>query len=225
MPARRALLVASPDIPNDDLPGARQDVHNYESFLLSIEGGAWEAHEVSKLFNPSKADLLRNVSAMSAADYAFITFSGHGAHHVNNNLYETSLLLTASETCYVYEINPKNSRQFLVIDSCRAIVRLMSEALHSRAMAFANEARPVITRQQARALFDDSMIAADQGRVVAYSCKVGQTAGESAAGGVFSRALVNESAAWALNADPNRILPVKEAFDLAKTETYRINAP
>jgi hypothetical protein len=224
MPTRRALLIASPDIPNDLLPGARQDVSNFETFLLSLEGGSWNRSEITKLFNPTKTDLLRAVYAMQGTDYAFITFSGHGAHHSSKELNDTSLQLTRVETCYVSEVNPQNERHTLIVDTCRALVQIKEELL-KRAFA-ANEAvGGKISVQQSRGLFDDAFAAADAGRVVAYSCQVGQAAGESASGGVFSRALVDEASAWATQASSRQVLSVKDAFTLAQTKTYRTNAP
>lgn len=224
MPTRRALLIASPDIPNETLPGARQDVYNFENFLLSLEGGAWDQDEITKLFNPTKTDLTQSVRAMAGSDYAFITFSGHGAHHVNNELNDTSLKLTRYESCYVFEVNPQNKRHTLIVNTCRAIVQITEEIL-KRAMFAANAARAEITRQQARALFDETFSAADEGRVIAYSCKVGQAAGESSSGGYFSRALVGEASAWANQAAAKQVLSVKDTFDLAQAKTYKVNAP
>ena len=224
MPTRRALLAASPDDSNSTLPGARQDVYNYEEFLLSIEGGAWEQNEIIKLFNPAKAEFLRSVASLSFADYVFIAFSGHGEHHVGKQLYETSLHLTATESCYVYEINPNNKRHFVAIDTCRAVVSV-KQVLDERVVAMANAARPQITRQQARALFDETFASAEEGRVVAYSCKVDQAAGETPSGGFFSKSLVDESAKWAMAARSMAVLSVRESFDLAQSKTYKLNAP
>jgi hypothetical protein len=227
MKTRRAILVASPDIPNELLPGARRDVENFADFLTSLEGGAWENAEISKLFNPTKAELLQTVRYASWLDYVFLTFSGHGCHRVGHELSETSLTLTATESCNVLEINPRNERHFLIVDACRAIVReTETEGLIRRKMVLANAAmRPTITREQARALFDDAVAAADAGRVVAYSCQIGQAAGESQSGGVFSRSLVREAASWAYDAPSNAVLSAKEGFDLAQAKTYELNAP
>ena len=225
MSTRRALLVASPDIPNDVLPGARIDVENFADFLTSLEGGAWERAEIRQLFNPTKTELLQAVRELSWVDYAFLTFSGHGCHRVSRELSETSLKLTTNESCNVVEVNPRNDRHLLVIDACRAIVREPDRFIRSRLTAMANALPRTITREKARSLFEDAYSAADAGHAVIYSCKVGQAAGESQYGGYFSRSLVGVSSSWACSASPNEVLSVRSAFDLAQTKTFDLNAP
>jgi len=190
MPTRRALLVASPDA-HDLLPGARQDVSNYEDFLRSTEGGAWEHGEITKLFNPTKKNLFDAVSALSGYDYVFITFSGHGTHHVGKDLSESSVELNKYESCYVYEINPRNKRHLVVVDSCRAVVSI-TEELIKRSLTALNAAMTEITRDQSRRLLTHDCQREAQrhhgsGRGISTSRRAAHKGRQWAAGATFRR--------------------------------------
>src|SRR3954469_9618417 len=113
---RRALIIASPDTKHGSLPGARKDIDHFRNFLISDTGGAWESHEIVTLQNPFHADVKRELGKMSASGYAFVTFSGHGSHHVGKGLNETSLCLNNTDETYVYGLNPGNKRHLVVVD-------------------------------------------------------------------------------------------------------------
>lgn len=222
---RQALLVASPNAGNQALPGARLDVENIKEYLLSTTGGAWEESEISTVLDPTKAQLDTALNKLRYVDYAFITFSGHGFHSVGRSQSETRICLTRTEECSVQDINPRNNRHFVVIDACRAIVRIQLNEERSMNFSRAN-AMKYASRQDIRAAFDAAVMAAEMGRVVAYSCGINQSAGEdSTFGGVFSSELVSEASRWSISANPRAILHVPEAFRLAEAATYRKNAP
>lgn len=226
---RKALLVASPEVPGlNNLPGARADVINFQNYLVTSEGGAWEPWEIETLFNPTTSALDTHLSRMASADYAFVTFSGHGEHHVGASINETSAILNAKESCYAREINPRNRRHFVIIDCCRSVVHISKRWDKSAATILAsNAAPPRISREEARRRFDTMAMDAEEGRVVAYSCNINQTAGEdpNGSGGYFSKAMVDLPETWAWNANPSLILTIPEAFGMAKQKTLADNAP
>jgi hypothetical protein len=222
--ARKALLIASPSVA-PALPGTLADVRNFRGFLTSLHGGAWDEREIVTLVDPSRSQLLSRLREMRDADYAFITFGGHGYHLQNGSQSDTKICLTESDSCLVYEVNPGNKRHFVAVDSCRGIVE--KEFFEERFNALENfSARARIDREFVRDAFDKAVMAAEEGRVVAYSCGINQDAGDnSRLGGVFSNALTSEAMRWSMSASGNAVLSVTAAFESAKTVTLRRNSP
>lgn len=221
---RRSLLIASPT-GSEYLHGAVRDIDNFREFLKSIAGGAWDDGEIVSLIDPKLSDVKANLLNMQNADYAFITFAGHGYHVKDATQSETRICLSPYETCAVHELNPRNKRHFVVIDSCRGIVS--ADILEERRNAFAAvNAKAIIDREGARAAFDAAVTQAEEGRIVAYSCGINQSAGEvRQSGGIFSTALMGEAGRWALSANPRAVLDVNSAVTAAKKVTYDRNAP
>jgi Caspase domain len=230
MPTRKALLVCSANIPEfGKLPGAAADLNTFNAFLTSNAGGAWDYSEIKILVDPSVNILKQSIQSLASADYAFITFSGHGEHLVGKGLNETRLYLSAKETLLVRELNPGCKRQTILIDSCRALTRVDESILEKRsqlqAFSAANIADPI--RAKFRAHFDSAMMAAEEGRIVMYSCGVGQSAGETNRGGFFSRSIVEISEEYCGSQGyfSGGSLSVREAFEKAKEKTCILNAP
>jgi hypothetical protein len=194
---RKAILIEASNIKGQvDLPGAREDVLGYETFLLSEFGGAWEKTEIEIIRHPTKSYLSRVISAASNIDYVFITFSGHG-HHVNGlGICETRLCINDTEDIAVSSLNPGNARVTIVADSCRELTVLAMEKSAAAIGSSLNEARTKLrpNKQRCRDLFDKQVADAGKGVVTIYSCDLEETAADQNS---FSRALVNVGDTWA----------------------------
>ena len=222
---RKALLIASPDAGVPKLGGTLLDVERFHSFLVSNAGGAWESYEITKLTNPSKASVTKELQAMATASYGFISFSGHGLHARSKLQSETRVCLNSSEDMAVSDLNPRNLRHLVIVDACRSIEDVELTEERANAIMAAN-ASTYASRAEVRAAFDSAVSLADAGRVVAYACEIGHTAGEvSTVGGIFSTELVVSAQDWARRAAPRAILGLPEAFQTAADATYRRNAP
>lgn len=222
---RKAILIASHTNKHGFLPGAKTDLALYTSLLTAPLGGAWEDSEIVTLENPSKTTLVATLTVARQADFCFVTFSGHGEHHVGRQLSDTSLCLNDTEELYVGDLNPGCRRQVVVVDACRRLVMLETIKRAEHLMA-ANRAYSVdwMYRYRCRQLFDNETMQAEEGRVLMYSCGINQSAGETEDGGHFSKALVEAPAAWrdihpALTQDVRaKTLEIPLAFELAKSK-------
>jgi len=163
---------------------------------------------------------------MSGVDYAFVSFSGHGEHVAGGQLSETRVCLTSTEDCPVDAINPRNRRHFAVVDTCRTLVVIQDLVeVQSRMCALAN-AKTFMSRAAVRAKFDEAVQAAEEGRVVVYSCKINQSAGDPPGlGGIFTSALIGEAGRMAIAATPGQVLSIPEVFAAAAAVTTRKNYP
>lgn len=222
---RKAILIGSPNV-KPMLPGVTQDLKDIKSFLLSNQGGAWQSSEIVTLLDPSPELVKSHLELSKNIDYVFLTCSGHGEHRFGKSLDETVIYLTDKDVMSINSINPGNKRHFVVVDVCRNLV-VITEAIKK---SFGLEAAVALDSARSsinyRKVFDDAVIDTSEGRVVAYSCDVNQSAGDDGNGGVFTQALL---------AAPSRFSPkgnygygvvnISQAFDFAKNETNRKNSP
>lgn len=81
-------------------------------------------------------------------------------------------------------------------------------------------AHPSGYRQSVRTLYDDKVMAAEEGRSFMWSCGIGQAAGETPDGGYFSQALLSKSVEWFRSRQhasrASQALDVPSAFQLAR---------
>jgi hypothetical protein len=228
---RKAIIIAAHDTVYGPLPGALADTELYKEFLISPFGGAWTDSEVQVLLTPSLSKVQGALDAAQYTDYVFIAFSGHGEHVVGKSLNETRVCLNNSEDMSIIDLNPRSRRHIVVIDACRK-VRTITETIEKMARAmFASESL-LPDSQKCRELFDSAINDAEEGRIVIYSCQENQSAGEDSKGGVFTRALVQAGESWSVGTHRSQfgrgtraVLGLDIAFEKAKTETYRVNAP
>lgn len=222
---RKAILIGSPSV-KPELPGVKIDIEDIKKFLLSNEGGAWKSSEIFTLIDPSINLVNAHIALAKDADYVFITCSGHGEHQVGQSLSETVMHLNEKETIPIVSINPKNKRHLVIVDVCRNLVRidrakLFAESKFAKGIAL-DSAKMVIDY---RKVFDDAVMNTAEGRIVAYSCDINQSAGDDGSGGVFTQALLNAPKRFSPTNNSYGIVNISQAFDVAKEVTYRENAP
>jgi hypothetical protein len=210
---RRAILIAASRVPGEDiLPGAERDIANLTAWLTSNDGGAWSSDEIYPLLNPNRGKVRRAMELASVADYAFVSYSGHGFAR-GDDFEDMSICLTdVSPLASI--LLPSARRGTVVVDACRTImpdlVRKGRETLGGFREEVANQ------RRLCRALFDKRLLDCEQGLIVVCSCAPGQAAGESPRGGFFTRGLVEGATQWSENNRNLSVLSIREATDLAE---------
>ena len=124
---RMAILIGS----NFDakIPGVKADIAAWRDFLCSPLGGAWDKDELVFLEDARTAEeVIAAVKHAENADYAFISFSGHGGIYQQEQnflgLPETFICLDENEFLSEYQLNPgKNChRCTIILDCCRKTI-------------------------------------------------------------------------------------------------------
>ncbi len=220
---RVAVLIGASRIPNEDfLPGAERDVAMMRDWLTSDAGGSWNRNEVIQLVNPGRSRVGDALAVASAADYAFITYSGHG--WARNTEIDGMSVCLADAPCSALELLPAAARATLIIDACRTIMRDDLRKAFDKVGELRESERG--HRARCRALFDKYISECEEGAIVLCSCSPGQAAGESTRGGFFTRGLVDYSASWAeVNSGKRLLLRLPGAFSGAVAFTKRLNPP
>lgn len=202
---RKALIIGSPDEGKNHLPGVLQDMKNWQAYLSSIKGGAWESNEIATLKSPSPSVLRAAIAKLDSADYAFVTISGHGRALPTGH---TFIGITPHDEVDSSSLVSRALRQTVVVDCCRSfpeqeIVKSFTEA---RNMAMDS----YVDRSAYRKAFENYLGTCEFGQIILYSCSPNETAGESEQrGGYYSSSLVQAGAQSNLSA--HGVLTVKEA--------------
>ena len=221
--SRQAILIGAPSV-KPPLPGVTIDMRDIKRFLLSSKGGAWRADEIVTLSDPNAASVYAQIEAARYKDYVFISCSGHGEHRVGKSLDETVMYVKENETVSINRINPKNKRHLVIVDVCRNLVKIekMEEVRAAMEAFMKSAAIPIDYRK----IFDDAVMSNPEGRIVAYSCDINQSAGDDGNGGVFTQELL-ASPKYFSPTNNNRygIVKIDQAFERAQKMTYAKNAP
>lgn len=221
--SRQAILIGAPSV-KPELPGVTIDIKDIKRFLLSNKGGAWKEDEIIILSDPSSAAVNANIESARFKDYVFITCSGHGEHRIGKGLDETVMYVKENETVSINSINPKNKRHLVIADVCRKLVRFIKMAEVRAAMEALMESADIPINY--RKIFDDAVMANPEGRIVAYSCDINQSAGDDGNGGVFTQELLAAPRYFSpTNNNQYGIVKINQAFERAQKMTYEKNAP
>lgn len=221
--SRQAILIGSPKV-NPELPGVRRDLQDTYDFLCSPCGGFWRKEEITILLDPNYDEVCKHINMAYNRDYVFILCSGHGEHRVGKDLDETVMYLQENEIIAVNELNPRNKRHFVMVDVCRGIVKV-DEHRTKIALAKILESQSFLTID-CRKIYDEAVMANPEGRIVAYSCDINQSAGETPKGGIFTQEMLNAHLDFVLpNNSTYGILKIDHAFEQAKRRTQEKNFP
>lgn len=221
--SRQAILIGAPSV-KPELPGVTIDMRDIKQYLLSNKGGAWRADEIVTLSDPSSTAVYKQIESARYKDYVFISCSGHGEHRVGKGLDETVMYVKDNETVSINNINPRNKRHLVIVDVCRNLVKIekMEETRAAIKAFMESAAMPIDYRK----IFDDAVMANPEGRIVAYSCDINQSAGDDGSGGVFTQELLAAPKSFSpTNSNRYGIVKINQAFDQAKKMTYAKNAP
>jgi hypothetical protein len=192
---RQALLIGSPGTQGTKsyLKGVEKDLVAYNAFLQSSLGGSWESHEIQILRSPSRLAVESALQTLSAHDYSFVLFGGHGYHDSSKS--KTMIELQPNVELEADVLKRGAASHTLMLDCCRVEtkpVRLLLDSL-AKAEGFA----PRLTRSECRRYFDQAVARAARGLVVLHACSIGEKAGESEQdGGYYSSSLIDVSNRW-----------------------------
>lgn len=222
--SRYAVLVeASKAKGQKELPGPVHDVRVLRRWLIAEAGGAWDDGEVEVLSNPSPSQVLDAVGRAGRADFAFVSFSGHGCMQEDwlGRLSQKVVVGTGEEMDFS-QFRPASARCVLSCDACREVEKWtrLSESVVAN-MRYEKSLDP-FTRRDYRAKFDQAVREAPAGAFTMYGCSIGEYAHEDAlAGGYFSVGLVDGASAWWARAAATGVLTIDSAFDLARAAVRR----
>lgn len=217
--ARKAILIEASEVPRQTpLPGAKEDVINLSRFLRSMAGGEWHSSEIDVLANPSVATVLATIAAARSADYAFVSFSGHGRHVVGKDIDETRILLRDGELS-AFQLNTGSDRVTVIIDACRHVSELIGEQRSLQA----NAGQLSYNLQSTRALFDSELRLCERGAIYMYGCDLNEGANENSKGGLFTRSLIGVGDDWFAgpHTKSSDVLSIQQAFAGAAVITTR----
>lgn len=220
---RRAILIEAANLKGQNpLPGAEVDVKNYTKYLCSLQGGYWHPSEITPLSKPSKQSLISAIrKAELEAEYLFLAFSGHGyTKRANPSTFPaptekqlTMLCINDSEEISIAEINP-TIKNLIIADSCRTIEIIEKAVSFTEALQASQ--RFINIEQISRSIFDQAVINAEAGQIIAYSCGINESAGEDKnRGGYFSAAMMECGLNLAASGS-QRAVSAMETFELAK---------
>lgn len=207
---RRALLIAVTAVP-PPLAGVRRDVEGLAAWLRSGPGGAWRSTEIRVLVDPGRKALADDYKWLCGADYALLTFSGHGHHDGRTR---ESQLSFPRYVVPAESLVPRAEKAVAILDACREVVTLpLPRRFNPQVIAEDREHRDY--RQEYEDLLDQAT-----GTAVVYACAVGETAADSPVGGLFTSSLLIQGQEFSgSNPGGSRWLPMSAAFDDAATLT------
>lgn len=219
--SRKAILIGAPGSGNDFLPGVDADLRNYSAFLKSAKGGVWFDDEIQILKNPTTA-LLDFTLRSATQDFTFLMFAGHG--EMRGDI--TYAWINDRERCSTLDMNTSSRKQLVIIDACRKQVK---EEIRLDSIDFA-EALALTKRgfdhSSLRSAFDEAVRAADPGRSTIYSCSRDESAGDTRAGGEFSRRLLGTCVDWpGTSSWQPAALVVPTAFQATRAGMERARVP
>lgn len=164
---RRALLIGN----SRGLVGVKQDIANFQAFLMGRYGGAWRRDEIIHMMNPSLDDLRSQLNTVKTEqnDFVIVMFSGHGGY----------------ERTTVLEINGQNEiiddielmglapRQISIFDCCRVVCSYQEERemLMERKLFSVTDSADTIRKR-----YDSRIMQAIPQQDRLYACKIGQCA-------------------------------------------------
>jgi len=198
--------------PDDTIPGVDIDLTNWQNFLQSPLGGAWERQEITILRNPNKILLDWHIHQINeGSNYTLFAFSGHGELVTST---DTHIHINDQQKMDATAFRSKAKKQTIILDCCRfpaererfyeALAKNMSMEQHQ-------------DRQACRQLYDRHIETCDDGLVRLYSCSVNETAGDSEAfGGYYTNGLISSASATF------RLQTIKQAHEAAKQKVARL---
>lgn len=207
---RKALLIGN----TNGLEGVQVDITKLRRFLKSPTGGAWEDSEILVAENPDLSDFLLRLGLLrsQSLDFAFVLFSGHGAH-----IRET-----------VLELNPKHEllpetklhnlapRQITVVDCCRGVI---PDVLAKATPTMEALDAAYVDRVAVRKRYEARIMSAMKQQARLYACAVDEAATDDAKmGAVYFGHLLDSAQSFEMGLN---FKTVEAAHAQAKAKTLR----
>lgn len=196
---RKALLLSNPgeDGAENYVEGVNVDIVKYKQLLMSNVGGAWEKDEIWELDRPDVKNARFYLNLLSAYDYVFILFTGHGWYSSVEQ--DRILELRKGQEIRSIELSTGTKRRTVVIDSCQKVHHepLVESLMAKEGMFSAANIQRTPNREKCRKQFFDSIVAAPGPLVRLFSCRIGEVSSASdTEGSYFVASLVNCADAW-----------------------------
>lgn len=181
-----ALLIGN----SDGLEGVKIDLVEWEKFLISPIGGAWERNEIKMIMNPQKCELLSYINELrktKAYDFAIVVYSGHGGYDRKTILEINRQGETINETD-LFSIAPK---QISVFDCCRCLVD-RHEPIYESQRTFSTGG--ILSHlQKIRNAYNQRIRQAIPQQVCLYACRIGETALDTESGALYIQTLLRQA--------------------------------
>jgi hypothetical protein len=196
---KRALLISNPGEVGAEnyCKGVYVDINNYQRLLFSAQGGAWETNEITNLDRPSLADVRAWIANMSAVDYVFVMFTGHGWFSELDH--DRVLELRSGQSIASNELLKGTKRRTLVLDCCQKVYKktLIEKHAHVFSGSIEPERRP-LNREACKKLFSDLVSVADEGFLRLSSCSIGEYSyDDDKEGAHYNSSLIRTVENWA----------------------------
>lgn len=190
---RKALIIGTPGdgVHSKKLPGVDVDLANYRRYLMSPLGGAWAQEEIVVLQSPSANHLKEQLSELRKADYAFVTFSGHGGY--NNVTQSTHIELGPNQLFDSRQMLIGAPRQTVVLDCCRERYTpdLLKYLVERASLESYTEG---LDRKRCREMFDAYLKKCLPAVIILNACDINETAGDDPTrGGIYSSSLIESA--------------------------------
>ena len=127
---RKGLIIGNPGEKNASnfCAGVIKDYENYQIFLESDIGGAWETSEIKALWRPSVTDVEQFLKSISReTDFFFIAFCGHGGHDSSTDT--TILELKSGQDFDSMKFRRIGAKRLIILDCCRVPILAKSESM------------------------------------------------------------------------------------------------
>lgn len=217
---RLALLIGN----TNNLPGIHKDLEDFESFLLSNIGGAWDANsEICKAYNVSYSNLKKNLERIKCAkmDYFIFYYSGHGS--LDRSFASTVLELNGDEDSIdEFELAALAPRQLNIYDCCRSVPQTAQKSILMNRVQFSMES----CRTRIRDLYNTRIMESYEQQINLYACAQGECANATGEGSIYTQNLIkgaknnSNSNVLVLDAHEAAVRPTAEKASLLGEEQH-----
>lgn len=189
----------------------------YAEYFLSNAGGAYNSNEIIVLNEP-QSGFLSDLFSKQKLDFSIIVYIGHGGAKEDNQVF----WLNEEEIIYPGQYMLCCKKQIIILESCRVIAdEILTVDLKDKIPRFAEGGivRYRLTKQQSREIYDSHIKRCDEGVMICFACRKG----ESAYNYIFSSVLLQCAFNWHLDATRHcAILPMDELTRLLFVDTINI---
>ena len=186
----------------------------YADYFLSNAGGAYNTNEII-ILNEPKSCFLNDLFSKQNLDFSIVVYIGHGGEKEDNQVF----WLNEKEIIYPGQYMLNCNKQIIILESCRVIAdEIITVDLKDKIPQFAEGGivRYRLTKQQSREIYDSHIKRCDDGVMICFACRKG----ESAYNYIFSSVLLQCAFNWHLDATRHcAILPMDELMRLLFVDT------
>lgn len=174
--------------------GVEKDINYFNSFLKSLNGGAWNDSEIDILKSPSKLDLQTRINFYKRLnlDYFVLLFGGHG----DTSQGITHIYPSHKEKYDLSEEYFKGiaKKQLSIFDCCRDVRKTISEniaKLSTESVAM-DSMVSYLTRDEVRTIYHNCINSAVEQDLRLYACSIGEFAQDDD-GGLYTQNLISNA--------------------------------